>query len=233
MRQNKYYELQRDFINNMTHEFKTPLSSIIIASEYFNNNPEIKNDERLTKYADAIINQSRRLNSHIERILNLAKSEKKSFPLHVRDFNIVPVLQNAVGNFKLQYDKQIDIQLRFHPDEIFISADKGHFINVITNLLDNSCKYSKLPAHIEMTADQLENKVIIKITDKGRGISRKHMKRLFDKFYRVPRENTEQTEGFGLGLYYVKKICDQHKWTVKIKSEPSVGTEVQITITLK
>lgn len=228
IQQKKYSELQRDFINNMTHEFKTPLSSILLASNYLNKQEVVKSDEKLEKYTSIIINQSNKLNHHIEKILNIAKSDNSPLALDKKEIYILPILNNVVENMQL---KNEDLQVKIVSDSDYkITADEFHFTNIIHNLIDNSIKYCDGNAKIAISISKEKNQLVLKFSDNGIGISNKNLNFIFDKFYRIPSTKSNEVNGFGLGLYYVKKICTQHHWKITAENNKDKGITVSIAI---
>ncbi|TGD58072.1 sensor histidine kinase [Flavobacterium humi] len=227
LQQKKYSELQRDFINNMTHEFKTPLSSILIASNYLVKQEQVKTDEKLEKYAQIIISQSNKLNNHIEKILNIAKSDNSPLALDKRPTNVVSVIRGVIENVLLKYP-QSNVQIDNHSRDYYIEADEFHFTNLVYNLIDNSVKYCEGRPEIMIRMSEEGQTLKIECIDNGIGISRKDISFIFDKFYRIPSTKSNEVNGFGLGLYYVKKICNLHHWKINARNNPDKG----ITITL-
>jgi len=228
IQQKKYSELQRDFINNMTHEFKTPLSSILLASSYLNKQDVIRKDERLEKYTEIIINQSKKLNSHIEQLLNIAKSDNSPMIMNKTEIAIVPILNDVVENMQLKHPK---LSVKINIDKDFtILADEFHFTNIIYNLLDNSIKYCDKNPSININASEENNQIKLDFTDNGIGISSKNLNFIFDKFYRIPSIKSNEVNGFGLGLYYVKKICTQHNWKIFATNNAEKGITLSIII---
>jgi len=230
LRQKQLTEQQKDFINNMTHEFKTPISSIKIASNVLVNNEAVQNDERMLQYANIIKHQNDRLNNQVEKVLNIARLEKDQFKLNKEDFNLKNVLQSIVNDEKIKVDKLGgEIQLLADGD-IFIKADKLHFTNVISNIIDNAIKYCNDKPKISITLGKRGNNATISIQDNGIGISKEDQKKVFSKFFRVPTGDLHNIKGFGLGLHYVKTISEAHGWKLDLDSEESVGSKFEITM---
>lgn len=227
LQQKKYSELQRDFINNMTHEFKTPLASILLASNYINRQEAIKGDPKLSKYAEIIIGQSSKLNEHIEKILTIAKSDESPLQLNPTRLSLLPLLQEAAENIRLKHE-EVDIRVESGRD-YRIKADEFHLTNVVYNLLDNSIKYCEHPPVIVVSLSEHKGVLQLRVTDNGIGIPEKKLAHIFDKFYRVPNVKSNETNGFGLGLYYVRKICDLHRWKIKAENLPE-GLALTISI---
>ena len=230
IQQRKYSELQRDFINNMTHEFKTPLSSILIASNYLIRHEKIKSDDKLEKYTDIIINQSNKLNGHIEKILNIAKSDSAPMMITKEPFDVVAVLNDIIENFSLQNsDMVINIKTTHN---YIIDADLFHFTNLVVNLLDNSKKYCEEIPKIDISLFDDQKSLFIKFSDNGLGILPKNIPYIFDRFYRVPNSKSNEVNGFGLGLHYVKKICDLHSWKISAENNSIAGINITIKMPL-
>jgi two-component system, OmpR family, phosphate regulon sensor histidine kinase PhoR len=229
LKQKKYTELQKDFINNMTHEFKTPLSSILIASNFANSQNEIKDNPKLSKYVQIIINQSNKLNQHIEKILYVAKTDSNQILLEKSTVDLEKTIDLVKENILLKHQKDIDFKIDLDKN-YQIKADEFHFYNIIYNIMDNAIKYSGNDIEVGIKAKKNKEGLILSFSDNGSGIPQKDLPFIFDKFYRVTREDNKDIEGFGIGLSYVKRICDLHKWKVALKNNSKKGVTVQITI---
>ncbi|MES2514256.1 MAG: HAMP domain-containing sensor histidine kinase [Bacteroidota bacterium] len=229
IQQKKYSELQRDFINNMTHEFKTPLSSILIASNYLLKQEKINEDEKLGKYTQIIIDQSNKLNLHIEKILNIARQDNSPEELNKSELAVIPIINNVIENIQLKYENS-DISIENQTKDYLIVADEFHFINLVYNLLDNSIKYCNEKPVIKIKLLQEQGFKKLEFTDNGIGISTKELALIFDKFYRSPNSKDSQVNGLGLGLYYIKKIADLHKWKVQAANNSTKGMTFTILI---
>lgn len=232
LKQKKYTELQKDFINNMSHEFKTPLASILIASNYVKEQNEIKENSKLKKYNQIIINQTNKLNEHIEKILYVAKTESKQMLIDKTKFELRPVLDLVKDNILLKYEKEIDINIITIKPHI-LKADEFHVYNIVFNLVDNAIKYGGLSPKIEIVVAEINHQLSIQIKDNGCGIPPKDLPFVFDKFYRVSRQDIKNIEGFGIGLSYVKKICDLHRWKITIANNTDKGIVVTIIVNRK
>ncbi|WP_139420435.1 sensor histidine kinase [Chryseobacterium mulctrae] len=226
IQQKKFSELQRDFINNMTHEFKTPLSSILLASEALNKQEVVQENPKLKTYTSIIINQSFKLNNHIEKILNIAKNDASGLSLKPQKIILKPLIEEIAETIK-QKNENISIQIDIEND-ISILADEFHFTNIVYNLLDNSIKYCETKPEILISSVKDSKGLYLKFKDNGMGIPAKNINHIFDKFYRVPTNNSDEINGFGLGLFYVKKIVQQHNWKILVENNADKG----ITITL-
>ncbi|HBK84054.1 MAG TPA: sensor histidine kinase [Flavobacterium sp.] len=227
LKQKKYTDLQKDFINNMTHEFKTPLSSILIASNFAHSQPEIKNNPKLSKYINIIINQSNKLNQHIEKILYVAKTDSKQIELIKTSVDLIKTIKLVKENLELKHQKELIFTIEINKAYI-INADEFHFYNIVYNILDNAIKYANENLEVTIQALEINNTLQLNFIDNGTAIPEKDLPFIFDKFYRVTRKDNKEIEGFGIGLSYVKRICEIHKWRVSIKNNPVQGICVQI-----
>ena len=232
LQQKRYTDLQKDFINNMTHEFKTPLSPILIASNFANSQNEIKNNPKLSKYIQIIINQSNKLNQHIEKILYVAKTDSKQIELIKTNIDLKKTVAIVKENLELKYQKEQNFKIDI-PKNYTIYADEFHFYNIIYNILDNSIKYANDEALVTIQTKEINNNLQLSFIDNGTAIPQKDLPFIFDKFYRVTRKDNKEIEGFGIGLSYVKRICDLHNWRVFIKNNPLQGISVQIIFNKK
>lgn len=230
LQQKKYSELQRDFINNMTHEFKTPLSSILLASNYLRKQDAIRSDERLEKYTQIIIDQSGKLNDHIGKILNIAKSDHAPLDLELSEINVNETVNDVIGNLRLKHE---NLSVRLEAGETFtIKADAFHFTNLVYNLIDNSVKYCEKNPEITIRLSKENNRLKMEFCDNGIGIPEKKLAFIFDRFYRIPSTKSNEVNGFGLGLYYVKKICTLHHWKIAAKNNAKGGITITLSIPL-
>lgn len=226
IQQKKFSELQRDFINNMTHEFKTPLSSILLASEALTKQEIIKENQKLQTYTSIINDQSHKLNGHIEKVLTIAKNDASGLSLKPQKIILLPFIQEIAENIRHRNENaSIKIDIEAH---ISILADEFHFTNIIYNLLDNSIKYCETKPEITISSNKDSKGLYLKFKDNGMGIPSKNISHIFDKFYRVNVNKSDEINGFGLGLFYVKKIVQQHNWKISVENNPDKG----ITVTL-
>jgi two-component system phosphate regulon sensor histidine kinase PhoR len=226
IQQKKFSELQRDFINNMTHEFKTPLSSILLASEALNKQEMVQENTKLQTYTSIIINQSHKLNSHIEKILNIAKNDAAGLSLKPQKILLYPFIREIADSIQ---HKNKDLSIGIEIDHsTSVMADEFHFTNIIYNLLDNSIKYCETNPVIKISAHKDSKGLYLKFKDNGMGIPAKNIPHIFEKFYRVHTKRSEEVNGFGLGLFYVKKVVQQHHWKISVENNEDRG----ITTTL-
>ena len=226
IQQKKFSELQRDFINNMTHEFKTPLSSILLATESLNKQEIVQQNTKLQTYTSIIIDQSHKLNNHIEKILNIAKNDSAGLSLKTEKIMLLPFIEEIAENMQLKNEYlKIDINIE---SQNFVIADKFHFTNIIYNIVDNSIKYCETKPHMIISSEKDSKGLYLKFKDNGIGIPAKNIPQIFDKFYRVTTKKSDEVNGFGLGLFYVKKIVQQHHWKISVENNKDTG----ITTTL-
>lgn len=231
LRQKHLSELQKDFINNMTHEFKTPISTIGISADVLLNHPVLRTDHRLNQYAAIIKEQNNRLNNQVEKVLQLAKVEKNGFLIKKETISLLEMTAAVVENINVNVESiGGHISLKHQGQNFNIFADPFHLSNVLYNLLDNAIKYCRNTPDIQIELKELSKKIEISIKDNGIGIAKENFQKIFEKFYRVPTGNVHNVKGFGLGLFYVKKIVDAHHWQINLSSELGHGTEVILDI---
>ncbi|MEM8583665.1 MAG: HAMP domain-containing sensor histidine kinase [Bacteroidota bacterium] len=236
MRQKRSSELQKDFINNMTHEFKTPLSTIRIATNVFQRDEHIRSNARLKRYADIIYEQYERLNDQVEKVLQIARIEEGNFELKREVVDLNGLLQPLVSATQMRLEER-DGHFHYQLPEAGLRAyaDPLHLTNILHNLLDNAIKYglSNTPK-IEMTTsvnDQRELSIFIR--DFGPGIPVDLRERIFEKFYRQPTGDRHDVKGFGLGLYYVRQICKAHGWSISVQAaDDDPGAIFHLTLPL-
>lgn len=233
LRQKQLSELQRDFINNMTHEFKTPIATINISTDVFLQSPLIQSDARLSRYAGIIKEQIMRLNTQVEKVLQLAKIERDHLQLNLEEVDVADLIRGLQPSLEMKTEeKKGKLELKLHTDHALVRADRLHLTNILHNLVDNGVKYSKNAPHIEVELMPVNSHVVLAVRDHGIGIAPEHQRHIFKKFYRVPTGNVHNVKGFGLGLYYVHTICREHRWKVDLDSEPGRGTTVSIHMPL-
>jgi len=231
LRQKKISEMKTDFINNMTHEFKTPVSTIMIASEALKDNEIAQDKNRVSKLANIIYEENVRLGSHIERVLNIAKIEKDDFKLDIKSVDVNEMITTVLDSMllKLQkHDVKVETDLNYADGPMMIKADELHFSNVIYNLVDNAIKYSNDTPEITITTQTKNRQAVIKVADKGIGMSHDQQTRIFEQFYRIPTGNLHDVKGFGLGLSYVNTIVKRLNGSISVKSEKDKGSEFEL-----
>jgi two-component system phosphate regulon sensor histidine kinase PhoR len=213
----------------MTHEFKTPISSIALSSEAMMKNELVKNDPRLSNYTRIVKEQAERLNLQVEKVLQIAQLQTNELDLYLETLNLQELIEGVIRSTNVNYEK-LGGKITFENKVglLTVNADKMHLTNILHNLLDNSLKYNENVPEVTMILTKKEEKIQLEIKDNGIGIEEKYLKQVFDKFYRIPTGNVHNVKGFGLGLYYVKQVIKKHKWKINIKSELAKGTEVLI-----
>lgn len=226
IQQKKFSELQKDFINNMTHEFKTPLSSILLASEALTKQELVKENPKLKTYTSIITDQSYKLNNHIEKILNIARNDASGLSLKLQRIVLYPFITEIADSMK-QKNENLTIRVEIE-DTATIIADEFHFTNIVYNILDNAVKYCDTQPEILISSFKDSKGLYLQFKDNGIGIPSKNIPHIFDKFYRVTTKKSDEVNGFGLGLFYVKKVVQQHNWKISVENNPDKG----ITITL-
>lgn len=225
LKQRRLSEIQKDFINNMTHEFKTPISTIAISSEVLKDPSIVHTPERLLNYATIIQNENQRLKQQVERVLQMAQLDNEDPGLKKEECDIHELIREVVKNNSLAIEsKQGNVLLKLDARESFLNLDKLHFTNVIYNLLDNALKYNHGQPEITIATRNLNGHLQISISDNGIGIPPEGQKKIFHKFYRVPTGNVHNVKGFGLGLNYVKLIVENHDGKISLESVPGKGS---------
>lgn len=233
-RQKQLSELQKDFINNMTHEFKTPISSINIASDVLIQEGGTKISERFANYAKLIKQENTRLTKLVENVLRAARIEKSKTIMEPTELDLHNVIDDVFTNNAISTsDKKISIDKELNAKNSIIIADKLHLTNVLLNLFDNAIKYNTNKTKVKISTANLNGIVLLKICDNGIGIPDQYKKQVFKKFFRVPTGNVHNVKGFGLGLFYVKEVSLAHKWRIKISNNIENGTCFTIEIKLK
>ncbi|RLC25337.1 MAG: two-component sensor histidine kinase [Deltaproteobacteria bacterium] len=233
LKQKKISELKNDFINNMTHEFKTPISTISLACEALGDKDIIKSESLYESYINVINEENRRLGGMAERILQSATLEKGQIILKHEEVNAHDIITESIKNIQLQVEKKGGhISMDFKATSFILNVDKVHFTNVIFNLLDNANKYTPVSPQIKITTENSYSGILISVTDNGAGISKANQKKIFEKLYRVPTGNIHNVKGFGLGLSYVKAIIERHGGKITLESEINKGTKFIIYLPL-
>lgn len=230
-RQKRLSEIQRDFINNITHEFKTPISTIAISTEVLMKEEFIRDPVRVRSYATIIAEQNMRLKEHVEKVLQVANLEKRRVKLDLMEVDIVKLGNTIAESFStLVRDRNGSIDVKSDRDEAIVLADRFHLTNILVNLLDNALKYCNDAPHIIIDIKDYKNGLRISIIDKGIGIERRYHKRVFNRFFRVPTGTLHNVKGFGLGLHYVYNMLRLHGWRINLESEKGAGSIFYITI---
>jgi two-component system phosphate regulon sensor histidine kinase PhoR len=234
LKQKRLSEVQKDFINNMTHEFKTPIATISIAAEVLKNPKIAEQPERLKKYANIILDETSRLRTQVESVLQIAVLSNKEVKLRQEEVDMHQIVEKAMNSIKPVLDmKKGHITYENTATQGIVCGDVLHLTNIIYNLLDNAAKYCEKIPEIKITLFNKENNIIILIKDNGIGIAKKNQKHIFDRFYRVSTGNIHDVKGFGLGLNYVKLMIKAHKGTIHVTSEIGEGSIFTISLPLK
>ncbi len=234
LQQKKLSEMKNDFINNMTHEFKTPIATISLASDSITNPSVISNPDKIKRFANIIKQENKRMHGQVEKVLQMALVERGHIKLNFTEVDIHQVIEQAVSNMALQVEqKEGTIATQLNAEKYRMEGDLNHISNVINNLLDNANKYSPEKPDITVSTRNVSNGIEITISDKGIGMSKEARKRIFEKFYRVHTGNVHDVKGFGLGLAYVKTMITAHKGSIDVKSELGKGSSFILTFPFK
>lgn len=230
--QKKLSEIKSDFINNMTHELKTPLATISLAIDALTNEKVIHDSEKIKIYSAMIKEENKRMNKQVEKILQAARLEKEEIKLNLQNLDTHQIITKVGHNILLQVqEKQGKLTLHLNATNPNIEADEVHFSNIIFNLLDNAMKYSEKPPVIDVTTLNTGNGMLsIKIKDNGIGMNKETQSRIFEKFYRAHTGNVHNVKGFGLGLSYVKAIVDAHDGKIRVESTPGKGSTFTVIL---
>lgn len=235
-RQKKLTEIKNDFINNMTHEFKTPISSISIAAQMLNDDTVRKSPEMIKHVTTVINDETKRLRFQVEKVLQMSMFERKNATMKLEEVNADELIYGVINTFKLKVEKYGgNIEANLESEDPIINVDKMHFTNVIFNLLDNAIKYRREDEPLRLsvtTSNPNDDNIKIVVEDNGIGIKREDLKKIFEKFYRVSTGNRHDVKGFGLGLAYVHKMVTIFGGTIKAESEVNKGTKFIIILPL-
>ncbi len=228
-RQKKLSNIKNDFINNMTHELKTPISTISLASQMLQDG-SITNTPAMIAHVSKVINEeSKRLGFQVEKVLQMAVFNEGRLKFKFKEFDVNKMINTVVDNFELRVkNKNGTLKTNISKGSLIVKGDEVHITNVIFNLLDNAVKYSKEIPEIQISTERKNGDVIISVSDNGIGIPKEYQSNIFDRFYRVPTGNVHNVKGFGLGLSYVKKIIDSHEGEIKVESVLNKGTKFSI-----
>lgn len=231
LKQKRLSELQKEFINNMTHEFKTPISTILIASDALLEDEVVKNKKDLSNYSQIIKEQNERLNRQVEKVLQITEMERADIELKKENIRLHESIKSITSSVEIKLSKQQgELTTNLAAENDLIRCDKLHLTNIIYNVIDNALKYSNKKTKINIETKQLERFLQLTITDNGIGIAEEHIANVSRKFYRVPTGKVHNVKGFGLGLYYVNQVCKAHDWQWEVKSEMGKGTSITFKI---
>ncbi len=231
--QRQISEIKNDFINNMTHEFKTPIATINLALDAIKNPKIINDEEKVLRYAQMIRDENKRMHAQIENILRISKLEKKELDIPKEKIELTDVLEAAIDHVSLLIeDREGTLNMHFNTTRDTVLINPTHFTSVFVNILDNAIKYSPSAPIIDIYTENVKDTIIVKIKDKGSGMSKTATKKIFDKFYREHTGDLHNVKGHGLGLAYVKQIVDDHNAQVYVESEKGKGSTFIIKIPL-
>tara|TARA_R110002096_G_C14623260_1_gene724251 strand:- start:1195 stop:2478 length:1284 start_codon:yes stop_codon:yes gene_type:complete len=229
LKQKRLSEIRTDFINNMTHELKTPISTISLSTEMLNNPNILKDPERLSNYSNIIKEETERLKTQVEKVLQMATLDKKKVALQKEKVDLHEVIKKSVQGFELILSaNQASIQTSLKAKNATIWGDKTHLSNILFNLIDNAIKYTSNKALIEISTENHKSGVYLRVRDNGIGMSREEQRHVFEKFYRVPTGDQHDVKGFGIGLNYVLKMVKQHHGKIQLKSQLKSGSTFRI-----
>lgn len=229
LKQKRLSEIKNDFINNMTHELKTPISTIALSSDVLLQKDIVQNPERLRSYASIIKSENQRLQSQVERVLQVARLDKEEVGLVKSLLDIHELIELAVPTIKMNFSNpEPIINTKLNAERHLVYGDEMHLTNVVFNLLDNAAKYAIERPVIQITTQSNNKGLTLIVKDSGPGIAKEHQKHIFDKFYRVPTGNVHDVKGFGLGLHYVKTIVEAHGGKVRLKSRIGEGSAFEV-----
>lgn len=231
LKQKRLSEVKTDFINNMTHELKTPISSIGLSSEMIMRPETLADEQKVQRYASLIYKENKRLENQVERVLRIAKLDKSEIELSMEAFDLQEFFSELKDNFEFnQEGRPVVIHADIKLEKRVIQADPVHLSNVFYNLVDNAIKYCKRSPEVKIKVRCDKKQLTVIVEDNGIGIKRENLKMIFDKFYRVPTGNVHDVKGFGLGLYYVKTIIEKHGGTIGVRSTVDIGTTFTVKI---
>lgn len=233
VQQKKLSEMRTDFINNMTHELKTPVATITLASEALLDKELAGSPSTVARFSQMIFDENERMKKHVERILNIAIIDKTDFELRYATLNLETIVRKALSQLELQLkEKGARVEYTSYSEETTFEGDEVHITNVVINLIDNAVKYSRpeVSPFITITSQNYDEGIILNIQDNGIGMTPDQARRVFEKFYRVPTGNVHNVKGFGLGLSYVRRIIERHGGAISVTSQPKQGTKFELRI---
>ncbi len=231
-KQKKLDNMKNDFINNVTHELKTPISTISFAIANIENEQVLQNPATIKQFTKIIKEENKRLNAQVEKVLQAAVLDKKGLELKKESVEIHQIINQLVDTYELKIGNKGKITRQLHAEKAKVIGDSFHLSNAISNLLDNAIKYSPETIDVLIATDSKDQNLVIKVSDKGLGISKEQQKLIFEKFYRIPTGNIHNVKGFGLGLSYVKEIVEKHKGRISVESKLGKGSTFTVEIPL-
>jgi two-component system phosphate regulon sensor histidine kinase PhoR len=231
LKEKKIAELTTDFLNNMTHEFKTPITNIALASKLMTKDSNINQEEKIKHYSEIILDENEKLRLQVEQVLSMTALERGDIPLLKTEFDFHQLIHDAIKCMKMQIEnKNGAIKLNLAAEKFIVFGDSTHLTNALCNLIDNVIKYAKEKPDLFIQTKNVGDNLWIEITDKGIGIEKEYQQQVFEKYFRVPTGDVHDVKGFGLGLAYTKKIIELHKGTIALQSEKDFGTTFTIIL---
>ena len=231
IREKRISEHTTDFLNNMTHEFKTPLTNIALAGKMMVKDSTIRQEDKIKHYSGIILEENEKLRLQVEQVLSMTALERGEIPIRKTELDFHELIKDSVKYISIQVEnKQGTLNLDLKANNVVVMGDKTHLTNAICNLIDNSIKYSDEKPELSIQTRNVNNNLIVVVSDKGVGIDKEYHKKVFDKFFRVPKGDVHDVKGFGLGLAYIKKIIEMHGGTIELQSEKGKGTTFTISL---
>ncbi|MCX6304975.1 MAG: HAMP domain-containing sensor histidine kinase [Bacteroidetes bacterium] len=230
IREQKISEHTTDFLNNMTHEFKTPLTNIALAGKMILKDPAVKEGAKIKHYSGIILEENEKLRLQVEQVLSMTALERGEIPLRKTELDFHGLIREALQCMSIQIEnRQGRLNLTLDADRFVVTGDRTHLVNAMCNLVDNAIKYSGEKPELSVQTSNSGKNIIVVVSDKGIGIEKEFQKQVFDKFFRVPTGDVHDVKGFGLGLAYIKKIVEFHAGTIELQSEKGNGTTFTMT----
>ncbi len=231
LKEKKISEHTTEFLNNMTHEFKTPLTNIALAGKMMNKDANIKHEEKIRYYSGIILQENEKLSRQVEQVLSMTALERGEIPIHKSEVDMHELIKESLNCITVQIEnKEGEIKITLDAEKFVILGDRTHLSNALCNLIDNAIKYSKDKPQLSIQTYNEHKNIIIEISDNGIGIDKEYHSKVFEKFFRVPTGDVHNVKGFGLGLAYIKKIIELHGGTIVLDSELSKGTTFVIAL---
>lgn len=231
MKEKKISEHTTDFLNNMTHEFKTPLTNIALAGKMMIRETNIRQEEKVKHYSGIILEENEKLRLQVEQVLSMTALERGEIPLHKTGLDAHQLIGEALKSISVQIEsRQGHLELHAGAERVMINGDKTHLTNAMCNLVDNAIKYSRGTPELSVSTFNQEGNIVLVVSDKGIGIEEEYHKKVFEKFFRVPTGDVHDVKGFGLGLAYIKTIVELHGGAIELRSEKGKGTTFTIVL---
>ncbi|MBL0066691.1 MAG: HAMP domain-containing histidine kinase [Bacteroidetes bacterium] len=231
MREKRLSEHTNDFLNNMTHEFKTPLTNIALAGKMITKDASNRQEEKIKHYSEIILAENEKLRLQVEQVLSMTALERGEIPLRKTELDVHELIREAIKYISIQIEnKQGELKLNLDAENPVVFGDKTHLVNALYNLVDNAIKYSPEKPELSIRTHNHEKQFILVVSDKGIGIEKEYQKKVFEKFFRVPTGDVHDVKGFGLGLSYIKKIVELHQGKIDLESTPGKGTTFTVTL---